>query len=111
MREKYQEANKDKPKREPIVKEPNKPKVYKIQKGNSPEEYRQNKIAYQKEYYKKVEKERREALNEFVKNNVKEDIKERKKIINKELKNEIIEATKQQRKTIKPKKEPKEVLS
>lgn len=106
MRERYQEANKDKPREIKEPKEPKQPKVYKIPKGNTPEEYRENKLAYQKIYYNNIEKERREALNVFIKTNLKETIKERKKTINKELQNEILEATKLQRKALKNTTEP-----
>lgn len=121
-REHYREKNKDReipvkerfgvervPKK--MLKKENsekKDKVYKIPKGKTPEEYRQNKNEYNRQYYANVEKKKREELTKFIRSNVRPIINEQKKLVSNELQKEIVKASKLQRKAIKnADKEPK----
>ena len=111
-RENYREKNKDReipvlkrfgvekvPKEK--VKKEKPPKVYKIPKGNSPEEYRQNRNEYNRQYYADVDKKKRQELNEYIKTTIRPALKEKRKIISNDLQKEVIEAVKMYRKTIK----------
>jgi hypothetical protein len=120
-REHYREKNKDReipvkerfgvervPKMLKKEKTENTDKVYKIPKGKTPEEYRQNKNEYNRQYYANVEKKKREELTKFIRSNVRPVINEQKKIVSQELQKEIVKASKLQRKAIKnTDKEPK----